>query len=97
HDKGRIAERAKRPHHDRHRPQQQSFTIVRRPQEKPGLWKRLWQAVRGIFSRKQQEVQISERTRRIVEEETRSAKLARRKRRHLQPHRQRSGRRKPRR
>ena len=49
----------------------QKFAIVPRSQEKVGVFKRIARSVMSLFVRKKSEPQISERTRRILEEENR--------------------------
>jgi len=49
----------------------QKFAIVPRSQEKVGFFKRIARSVMSLFVRKKAEPQISERTRRILEEENR--------------------------
>ena len=61
----------KQQNEQKHKDNRQKFAIVPRSQEKVGLFKRIARSVMSLFVRKKAEPQISERTRRILEEENR--------------------------
>ena len=60
--------------HDRrpeHKNKKDTFAIVPRSPAKAGLFSRIGKAIKSLFTRKKSEPQISERTRRILEQEQR--------------------------